>query len=259
MNQPQQPNQPGYTGSASSSSTTGSRTSTGGTGATDNTLLNQASQWLGQGNVSDLIGRLPESVQGIGNKAVSRFNQLTTTQKLVGGALLALGVGYLARSSSKTGNGAKASSYGHAATETTDTLHELLLFVNDRVEGYQRAAAESKDPQRTGYYKQLVSQSQQFANELNDYLRRQGDERETGTTIKGKLYRGWMDTKAALTGFDEEAILGSNIYGEEWAIKAYQDALHSGSLSGSLRQAVERQYAQSQKTYQELKRMQGKK
>ncbi|WP_048825598.1 ferritin-like domain-containing protein [Hymenobacter sp. DG25B] len=259
MNQPQQPNQPGSAGSASSSNT-GSRTSTSGSnGANDNTLLNQASQWLGQGNVSDLIGRLPESVQGLGNKAVGRFNQLTTTQKLVGGALLALGVGYLARSSSKTGNGAQGDYHGHASTDTSDTLHELLLFVNDRIEGYQRAASESKDTQRTGYYKQLVSQSQRFANELNDYLRRQGDDRETGTTIKGKLYRGWMDTKAALTGFDEESILGSNIYGEEWAIKAYKDALNSGSLSGSVRQAVERQYAQSQKTYQELKRMEGKK
>ncbi len=222
-------------------------------------MLGQASQWLGQGNVSDLIGRLPESVQGLGTKAVSRFNQLTTTQKLVGGALLVLGVSYLTRSGSKSSNGAKSAAYDYDSSDTADTLHELLLFVNDRIEGYQRAVKESQDPQRTGYYKQLVSQSQRFANELNDYLRRHGDDRETSTTMKGKLYRGWMDTKAALTGFDEDAILGSNIYGEEWAIKAYKDALDSGSLSGSLRQAVERQYAQSQKTYQELKRMEGKK
>ena len=101
--------------------------------------------------------------------------------------------------------------------------------------------------------------SQQFATDLNSYLTQAGGGRENATTLKGKIYRAWMDTKAAVTGRDEKSILGSNIYGEEWAIKAYQDALDSDSLSGSLRQAVERQYAQSKKTYQELKRMQGKK
>ena len=139
-----------------------------------------------------------------------------------------------------------------------DTLHELLYFVNDRIEGYQRAVDESKDPQLSGYYKQLVSQSQQFANELNSYLRQLGDDRETSTTMKGKLYRAWMDAKAAVTGFDEKAILGSNIYGEEWAIKAYKDALSDNTLSGPIRQIVERQYAHSQKTYKELQKLDNK-
>lgn len=196
----------------------------------EDSFTSKAAKWLNQGSMGDMLGRL------------------STTQKVVGGALLVLGVGSLLRSkSNKAATGQKA-----------DALHELLYFVNDRVEGYQRAVDESQDPQLSGYYKQLVSQSQQFANELNGYLREQGGERQTSTTVKGKLYRGWMDAKAAITGADEKAILGSNIYGEEWALKAYKEALADQSISGAIRQEVERQYEQSQKTYKELRKLQEK-
>ncbi len=170
--------------------------------------------------------------------------------KLVGGALLAFGVSYLVN---KT-QGKKAP----VSDSETETLHELLLFVNDRVEGYQRAVDESQDAELRGYYKQLVSQSQQFSNSLNQYLRQKGGGRETSTTLKGKLYRRWMDAKAAVTGNDEKAILGSNVYGEEWAIKAYKEALGSQALTGQLRQEVERQYEKSQQTYDKLQKLQEK-
>ncbi|SDY40479.1 ferritin-like domain-containing protein [Hymenobacter psychrophilus] len=170
--------------------------------------------------------------------------------KLVGGALLALGVSYLVNK--KQGQKAPVSD------NETDALHELLLFVNDRIAGYKRAVDESKDAELTGYYKQLVSQSQQFANQLNQHLRQLGGGRETGTTLKGKLYRRWMDAKATVTGFDEKAILASNVYGEEWALKAYKDALESENLTGQLRQEVERQYEKSQQTYDKLKKLEGK-
>jgi len=215
-------------------------------------LLDQAQQWLNQGSMNDLLSQVPESIKGLGNNVSNSYNKLSTTQKVVGGALLALGVGYLIRSNSKTAENSQTSD------EQTDTLHELLLFVNDRIEGYQRAVEESQDPQLSGYYKQLVSQSQRFANELNNYLRQQNGDRETSTTLKGKLYRAWMDAKAAITGADEEAILGSNIYGEEWAIKAYKDALSNNTLPGTLRLEVERQYAQSKKTYKDLKKLKNK-
>ena len=152
-------------------------------------------------------------------------------------------MGYLTRSGKKSKN------------TQADTLHELLLFVNDRVEGYKKATTESKDGQLRGYYQQLVSQSQQFADELNGHLSRLGDERETGTTLKGKLYRRLMEATAAVTGHDEKAILATNIHGEQWALAAYEDALSDDDLRGPLRQVIARQRAQSKQTYQELKRL----
>ncbi|WP_086596024.1 ferritin-like domain-containing protein [Hymenobacter crusticola] len=215
-------------------------------------LLDQAQQLLDQGSVTDLLNKVPQSVKGLGTNVTNSYNKLSTTQKVVGGTLLALGLGYLLL------NNNKSDGKNGTSDEQTDALHELLLFVNDRIEGYQRAVEESQDPKLSGYYKQLVSQSQRFSNELNNYLRQQNGDQETSTTLKGKLYRAWMDTKAAITGADEEAILGSNIYGEEWALKAYKDALSDNNLPGALRVEVERQYAQSKKTYKDLKKLKNK-
>jgi uncharacterized protein (TIGR02284 family) len=142
-----------------------------------------------------------------------------------------------------------------ANTDSIDTLQELLLFVNDRIEGYKKAVEETKDHDLQGYYKQLVSQSQQFSKELNSHLRKLGAEPETSTTLKGKFYRGWMDAKALIAGSDEKAILGSNVYGEEWALKAYQDALDDKTLPAAIRTAVERQLHISEKTYKKLKKL----
>ncbi|WP_083320728.1 ferritin-like domain-containing protein [Hymenobacter glacialis] len=204
-----------------------------------NNLLGQAQQWLKQGNVSELLCKVPSSLKNAGNSTVNGFKKLSTTQKVVGGALLALGAGYLTARNRKA-NGSAA------------TLNELLYFVNDRIEGYQHAADETQDTQMRSYYKQLVGQSQQFANQLNAYLGQQGRRRQDSTTFKGKFYRAWMDAKAVVTGFDEQAILGSNIYGEEWALKAYEEALDDKTLSGPLRRTVEHQYRISQRTYKEL-------
>jgi uncharacterized protein (TIGR02284 family) len=185
------------------------------------------------GTVGSLLGKMPATVQKSG-----------TAQKVVGGALLALGVAFLATRSKKAKPSPEAA-----------TLDELLYFVNDRIAGYERAVAESQDAELRGYYKQLVSQSQQFSTDLNTFLTREGGERETSTTLKGKLYRTWMDTQAAVTGRDEKTILGANIFGEEWALKAYKEALADQTLTGAMRQAVERQYALSQTTYARLQKL----
>ncbi|WP_151088473.1 ferritin-like domain-containing protein [Hymenobacter baengnokdamensis] len=191
---------------------------------------------VAQNSAGEMRGQRPATVK-----------KTSTVGKIVGGALLAVGVALVARRRKSA-----------PATDQGATLDELLYFVNDRIEGYQRAVAESHDAELRGYYKQLASQSQQFATDLNTYLTREGGKRETSTTLKGKLYRAWMDTKAIVTARDEKSILGSNIYGEEWALKAYQEALADRTLTGPLRQAVERQYALSQHTYDRLKKLKAK-
>jgi uncharacterized protein (TIGR02284 family) len=138
-----------------------------------------------------------------------------------------------------------------------DTLNELALFVNDRIEGYKTAAKETKDAENQAYYEQLVQQSQQFVQQINSFAQKAGGTAEDSTTLKGKFYRGFMDAKALVTARNEKSILDSNIYGEEWAIKAYTEALASPDLTGEVRQAVERQHKASQETYRKLKQLKG--
>lgn len=142
-------------------------------------------------------------------------------------------------------------------SKLADTLNELTLFVNDRIEGYKTAAHETKDPQNQAYYEQLVQQSEQFVSQLNGFAKAAGGDAESSTTLKGKFYRGFMDAKALVTNRSEASILDSNIYGEEWAIKAYVEALASEELTGAARQAVERQHQASQETLRKLQQLKG--
>ncbi|OGX90978.1 ferritin-like domain-containing protein [Hymenobacter coccineus] len=217
---------------------------------TEAPLLDQAKQVVSPGSLTSLLDKLPQSVKDSAGKATASFHKLSTTQKVIGGTLLVLLVRRLTRGSKPHKKGPK-----HKHKAEAGTLHELLHFVNDRVEGYQKAVQESQDPQRRGYYQQLVSQSQRFASELNDQLRRLGGGQETSTTLKGKLYRRFMAAAAVFTGHDEQAVLASNLHGEQWALKAYEEALDDHTLRGPARQLVARQFHQSQQTYQELKRL----
>ena len=192
----------------------------------------------------ELLGNVPGTIKDASDKTVGAFKNLTTTQKVVGGALLAAGLALLIAPKKKG-----------KAKRAAKALDQLLLFVNDRIEGYKRAVAETKDSQLKSYYQQLVSQSQQFASTLNGYLTKKGGERETGTTLKGKLYRKLMDAQAVVTARDEKAILAANIYGERWAIKAYKKTLRRKALKGEILEAVKKQFAQSKQTYERLKQL----
>ena len=192
----------------------------------------------------DLLDNVPASVKDAGDKTAQAYNSLSTTQKIVGGSLLAAGLIYLVAPKKK----------GKAKRNVT-ALQELLLFVNDRVEGYKRAVDETKDSDLRAYYQHLVDQSKHFASNLNGYLTTNGATPEKSTTFKGKLYRKLMDAQAAVTGRDEKSILAANVYGERWAIKAYKKALRRSALKGNAREAVKKQFAISKQTYKKLKQL----
>lgn len=177
-----------------------------------------------------------------------QYDKLSTTQKVVGGAALAIGLTLLL-------SGGKEKK----AKRQAAVLDKLLLFVNDRVEGYKRAAAESKDARYKDYYQHLTTQSKDFAAALNGFLAEKGGKRETSTTWKGKFYRRYMDAKALVTGRDEKAILDANIYGEQWAIKAYRKALRRNCIKGGgVGMVIKHQYKLSKKTLKQLKELKAK-
>jgi uncharacterized protein (TIGR02284 family) len=139
--------------------------------------------------------------------------------------------------------------------DVVNVLKELTEFVNDGREGYEKAAKETENGQYETFYRTLALQRAKFAQELNQFILTYGGKLETDTTLKGKLYRQWMDVKAAFTGRDEIAIISSNIYGEEWAQKAYNDALENDNLPQDVRLAVELQRLASQEAHKQLNQM----
>lgn len=128
--------------------------------------------------------------------------------------------------------------------ELIEVLNDLVRINNDRVEGYEKAIDETKDidVDLKATFESMANQSRKYVNVLTQEVAKLGGEVATDTTISGKVYRVWMDLKAAISGKDRESILGSCEYGEDVAQKAYQSALEAdATMPDEIRQMIAKQ------------------
>jgi uncharacterized protein (TIGR02284 family) len=112
-------------------------------------------------------------------------------------------------------------------SEVIEVLNDLILINNDRVAGYEKANAETKEIENDlrSMFTNLAEQSRKFADDLKSEVVRLGGEPETGTLASGKLYRVWMDVRSVFTSDNRKAVLESAETGEDAAKKAYEEAL----------------------------------
>lgn len=127
--------------------------------------------------------------------------------------------------------------------KSVEVLNDLVRINNDRIEGYQRAAQETRpeDSDLRDIFQKMAQESQQLKQELVSEVARHGGEPSEGTMPSGKIYRAWMDVKAAITGGDRKSILSSCEFGEDAAKKAYNDASRSDGLEPNVRELIVRQ------------------
>ena len=88
-----------------------------------------------------------------------------------------------------------------------DSLNELIQINNDRIEGYERASKETNETDLKLLFERFASKSNMFKSQLNSEVVKRGGKPNESTTASGKVFRVWMDFKAALTGKDRKAIL----------------------------------------------------
>jgi hypothetical protein len=74
------------------------------------TALNSGKKWIEDSGMLDGVNQLPQSLKDLGSRALNRVNGLTTTQKVVGGALIAAGLGWLATRKGKSSSSDSSSS-----------------------------------------------------------------------------------------------------------------------------------------------------
>jgi len=138
--------------------------------------------------------------------------------------------------------------------KVSETLNDLLKINNDRVEGYEKAADQTKDRDLEMLFQDMADESRKIASSLTDEIEKLGEEAELGsTTASGKIYRVWMDVKATFTGKDSEAILNACEYGEDAAQSAYKAALEDDDIHGELRQMIEEQKANLRSSHNLIK------
>ena len=117
--------------------------------------------------------------------------------------------------------------------QTIEALNTLVVINNDRIEGYETASDETEEKDLQLLFAIFAQTSQKCKQELVSEITRLGGEPAEGTRATGKLYRVWMDVKAAVTGKDRKAILNSCEYGEDIAVGTYDQVLedHNADLT----------------------------
>jgi len=137
-------------------------------------------------------------------------------------------------------------------------LNDLIRINHDRVVGYEKAIEELKDGDADlkTLFQRYITESRQYAQELTQEVSRLGANAAEGTTNSGKIYRVWMDLKAAIAGKDRKTILDNCEFGEDAAQKAYDLALNADvELEPSLRDLIVRQKATLKVGHDEVKRL----
>jgi uncharacterized protein (TIGR02284 family) len=132
------------------------------------------------------------------------------------------------------------------------TLNNLIETCKDGQNGFQTAAGGVHRSELKTLFHQYSQQRAQFAGELqSEVLRLGGDPTQAGS-VAASLHRGWIDIKAAVTGYDENAVIAECERGEDSAVKNYSEALE-GDLPNDVRTIVERQHAQVREAHDRIR------
>ena len=104
-------------------------------------------------------------------------------------------------------------------------LNDLIEINNDRIKGYERAISETNDEDLIYLFTNMAAHSRSYKSDLSKEITSLGGTPTESTKNTGKLFRAWMDIKAALTGKNRKEILGSCEFGEDAALDTYKSAL----------------------------------
>lgn len=139
-------------------------------------------------------------------------------------------------------------------SKTVSILNNLLQITNDRLEGFREVDKEMipNYSNLSAEYDHLVMQSTKMRTELSCLIGEMGGTPDDSPTIAGGLHRTWIDVKNAFTADKDEATLESVLFGENAAIKTYEDALKSGDLSPDGRNLINNQLQDLKTSYKKF-------
>lgn len=137
-----------------------------------------------------------------------------------------------------------------------ETLNDLILVNNDRIQGYQRAIRDTavKDDDLKAVFKEMIDQSQLFNRDLIKEVEAGGFMAETETSVSGKMHRAWIDIKLTFSGNSRKSLLAECEKGEDAAKEVYSEALHEDNgLSNTQRELVAEQATALQLSHTQIK------
>lgn len=141
-------------------------------------------------------------------------------------------------------------------TKKIDAINSLIIINNDRSEGYMKAAEEAKDAELKSLFTKFSQQSKTFSSELRQFIPNSEEPEHDETKNSGKLFRLWMDVKAAVSSNNRKAILSSCEFGEDAAKNEYKSVLEkSDEIPADALNVITKQNAEILKSHDQIKSM----
>ncbi|GAA4445377.1 PA2169 family four-helix-bundle protein [Pontibacter saemangeumensis] len=136
--------------------------------------------------------------------------------------------------------------------EIGSTIHHLIERCKDGAKGYLTASEDVEDKDLKDLFKKYAVQRDSMITELQDQLVKMGSLDDESSSIEGTVHRAWIDLKSALSSRDRRRVLEECERGEDYAVKAYKEALDK-DLPATLKQIVQQQYEDVKRAHDHIR------
>jgi uncharacterized protein (TIGR02284 family) len=137
----------------------------------------------------------------------------------------------------------------------TDILNHLLETLKDGQEGFRTATEDVKSAAAKELFAHCSLQRFKYVNELQTLAKSLGEPSPTNTTsFIGRVHRGWINAKSAITGHSDHAVLAECERGEDTAVAEYRKALEN-EFPPQVKSVLETQLAGIQEAHDQVKAM----
>jgi uncharacterized protein (TIGR02284 family) len=143
---------------------------------------------------------------------------------------------------------------GADATDTT-ALNTLIGTLIDSIDGYQKAAADTKNSRYAEMFNARARERQEVLTKLQAAVARLGGNPEDDGTTAGAVHRGWINLKEAVLGQDDEAIVNSVESGEDYLKDKFQTVMNNKDLPPEARTAVEQAWQSVKAGHDEMSQL----
>lgn len=142
----------------------------------------------------------------------------------------------------------------NSPANTVDTLNDLIETCRDGEYGFRNSADQAHSESLRSTLLARAQDCHTAADQLRAWVAQLGGTAEDGGSALGSLHRGWVAVKAALSTYDDLAVLEDCERGEDSALTHYRRALEQ-NLPDPIRHLVEHQYEGAKHNHLQIRTM----
>lgn len=121
-------------------------------------------------------------------------------------------------------------------------LNTLIETTIDSVDGYEKAAQESDNPEFRRIFEERSFERRQVCEDLRQEVTRRGGQPEDDGSILAGAHRVFLKVREAVMGGDDKQVIDEVERGEDFIKGKFELAMRDADLSQGAREAVTRAY-----------------